>query len=347
MTTNTHSPHTRHIGRGPIILIAIALLAGICAAATPIGTGHAVGSSGSYGWPVKPFNRQHPIRGYFGDPRTVFTGRPSFRNLMEGTGTFTFHFGVDVAAADGTAVYPVRSGTATVRSGTTVGVSSDNGFATQYWHIVPAVRTGQNVVAYRTVLGHVARGAHHVHFTELDEGRPVNPLAPGHLAPYADRTPPKISSIWFRRGPAQREIAPEFLRGRIIPIVDAYDMPALPVRSPAYWRNLPVSPALLTWHMEQVATGRVVVSRQTAFDVRSSLPSNRPFWSVYARGSHQNMLQFTTRRYGWQPGVYLYRLTRGPFDTRRLGNGVYRLVVTATDTRGNRSSSSQVFTVLN
>ena len=23
----------------------------------------------SYGWPVKPFDRQHPVRAYFGDPR--------------------------------------------------------------------------------------------------------------------------------------------------------------------------------------------------------------------------------------------------------------------------------------
>ena len=23
-------------------------------------------------WPIKPFNKQHPIRGYFGDPRTVY-----------------------------------------------------------------------------------------------------------------------------------------------------------------------------------------------------------------------------------------------------------------------------------
>ena len=33
----------------------------------------------SYGWPVKPFNRQHPVRGSFGDPRSVFRGTPTLR----------------------------------------------------------------------------------------------------------------------------------------------------------------------------------------------------------------------------------------------------------------------------
>ena len=30
------------------------------------------GAASSYSWPFKPFNKQHPIRGYFGDPRTVY-----------------------------------------------------------------------------------------------------------------------------------------------------------------------------------------------------------------------------------------------------------------------------------
>ena len=47
------------------------------------------------------------------------------------------------------------------------------------------------------------------------------------------------------------------------------------------------------------------------------------------------------------PGVYLYKLTRTPFDTTRLPNGIYTLRVTATDIRGNTSSSRQVFIVHN
>jgi murein DD-endopeptidase MepM/ murein hydrolase activator NlpD len=348
MTTSRRTSHTRRSRRGPIVFVLLSLAACIwLGSASPSGQARAARASSSYGWPVKPFFRQHPIRGYFGDPRTVFTGRPTFRNLMSGPGAFTFHFGVDICAPDGTDVYAVRSGTATIVNHEAVGISSDNGSAMQYWHVVPAVRTGQNVVAYQTVIGHVAKAAHHVHLTELDNGRPLNPLAPGHLAPYADRTTPEVSSIGFRRTPAGREIAPEFLQGRVHLVADAYDLPAMRVESPARWRGLPVAPALVRWRVERVKTGKIVVSERTAFDVRSTLPPNEAFWSYYARGSHQNMLQFTTRRYWQQPGKYLFRLNQSAFDTRRLRNGLYRIVVSVSDTRGNGSSSSQLLTIYN
>jgi hypothetical protein len=32
----------------------------------------AASGASAYPWPVKPFDKQHPIRGFFGDPRTVF-----------------------------------------------------------------------------------------------------------------------------------------------------------------------------------------------------------------------------------------------------------------------------------
>src|SRR5262249_17912245 len=252
-----------------------------------------------------------------------------------------------ICAADGTPVYAVRSGTAAVLGGTTIQVSSGNGFAAQYWHVVPSVRDGQQVVADQTVIGHVLKSAHHVHFTELENGKPVNPLAPGHLGPYVDHTRPEVSSITFRTTRAGRELPPEFLRGRVHLIADAYDAPALPVRAPARWNGLPVSPALLTWHIERAKDGVTVIRERTAFDVRTSLPPAEDFWRIYARGSHQNMLQFVTHRFWRQPGVYLYRLTRAAFDTRQLHNGIYTLVVTATDSRGNHSSARQTFTVFN
>jgi len=351
MLTTSHIPHTRRSRRGPNAFILLALVAGICfASGSPANQARAGRATSSYGWPVKPFYRQHAIRGYFGDPRTVFSGRPSFRNLMSGAGAFSYHFGVDICAPDGTAVYAVRSGTAAVVSTATemyVHVSSDDGFAAQYWHVVPAVHTGQNVVAYQTVIGHVTKAAHHVHFSELEDGQYVNPLAPGHLAHYTDHTTPEVSLISFRSTRAGREIAPEFVHGRIHIVAGAYDMPAMQVQSPARWRGLPVAPALVRWRMERVKTGMIVVSGRTAFDVRSTLPPNDDFWTHYARGSHQNMLQFVTRRFWEQPGRYLYRLSRSAFDTRRLRDGLYRVIVTVSDTRGNSSSASQLVTVFN
>jgi hypothetical protein len=46
-------------------------------------------------------------------------------------------------------------------------------------------------------------------------------------------------------------------------------------------------------------------------------------------------------------GMYVFKLTAEAFDTRQLRDDVYDLVVTAVDTRGNRSSLSQGFLVHN
>src|SRR5919106_1148871 len=64
----------------------------------------AVAPHGSgYGWPVQPFHVQHPVRGFFGDPRV---GEAADGHVE----SKTFHFGVDVSAPDGTAVYATTSG---------------------------------------------------------------------------------------------------------------------------------------------------------------------------------------------------------------------------------------------
>ena len=347
-TTSTQGARRRAIG----ILAAAALLAAaslaVIAAAPGAPSATAAGppsADAAYGWPVKPFNRPHPVRANFGDPRTTFHGPATQAGIMTSRGSFSFHFGIDIAAPDGTAVYPVRSGTASLLGGRNVQVDSGGGFKTQYWHIVPAIRAGQHVTAFETVLGYVLKGYEHVHFTELQHGRPVNPLAPGHLGPYTEATAPTLTSISFRVGGSAREALVEAVAGSVVPVVRVQDIPARPV--PGIWANLPVAPALLTWHVERVQTGRVVIPRTIAFDVRLRIPENGAFWSYYARGSRQNMSTFGTQRAWRTPGTYLYRLTRTPLDTRKLRNGIHRLVVTATDIRGNTSSIEQVFIVRN
>ena len=64
-------------------------------------------SPSTYGWPVKPFHAQHPVRGFFGDPRIGMT--PSGM-------THTFHFGIDISCPDGTPVYATMSGTVYLES---------------------------------------------------------------------------------------------------------------------------------------------------------------------------------------------------------------------------------------
>jgi hypothetical protein len=347
-TTSTQGRRRRALG----ILAAAALLAAaslaVIAAAPGAPAATAAGAratDSAYGWPVKPFDQPHPVRANFGDPRTTFHGPPTQAGIMTSRGSFSFHFGVDIAVPDGTAVYPVRSGTATLLGGRNVQVDSGGGFKTQYWHIVPAIRPGQRVTAQETVLGYVMKGYEHVHFTELANGRPINPLAPGHLGPYTEATPPQLSTISFRVGNSAREALAESISGAVVPVVRAQDVTARPV--PGTWANLPVAPALLTWSIERVETGRVVIPRTVAFDVRTRIPENTAFWSYYARGSRQNMSTFGTQRAWRTPGTYLYRLTRKPLDTRRLRNGIYRLVVNASDIRGNSSSLEQVFIVRN
>src|SRR5512132_506344 len=108
---------TAHISRRcrPIIasaVIASALLASI-AARTPAASGtpsvgaqftetravaHHRSVRPGYGWPVKPFNRQHPVRAYLNDPRNGDGDAKSF------------HFGIDITAPTGTPVYAIAAG---------------------------------------------------------------------------------------------------------------------------------------------------------------------------------------------------------------------------------------------
>ena len=341
-TIRPHSSHSGSFRRAQLPLLAVALTA---AAAVFVALPRPASAQASgYGWPVKPFNMAHPVRANFGDPRTSFNGPPTLATLNEGTGIFQFHFGVDIAVPDYTPVYPVCSGVTRLLSGRTVAVNCGGGRVTEYWHIVPSVSAGQKVVAYETVLGRVMKGYEHVHFTERQHGVAVNPLAPGHLTPYQDTTTPTVESIEFRTNDTGPELLPEFVHGRVVVIAQVSDMPSIPV--PGIWADLPVAPALLTWHVERASNGKVVVPRRTAFDVRQTLPKC-PFWSLYARGSRQNASNFGGHKAWREPGIYLFKLDPSGFDTTRLPNGIYRLVVTAADIRGNTSSSQQTFVIRN
>jgi hypothetical protein len=205
-------------------------------------------SGRSYGWPVAPFNRQHPIRGGFGDPRTVFLSPPTRAGLYHGAGSFLFHQGVDISAPDGTAVYPVADGTVSSLDPERVFVDSGGGDRFEYWHIVAAVKVGDHVSINRTVLGHIIRGTRHVHLTEVDAGRVTDPLLPGHLTPYRDTTTPEVTSIQFRIRDDAPALMPNFLRGSVELVAEAYDTPTVPVTGP--WNGMPMTPALVTWRVE-------------------------------------------------------------------------------------------------
>ena len=274
----------------------------------------------AYGWPVRPFDKPHPVRGNFGDPR--ITPR-----------SYQFHFGVDISARDGTRVYATMSGTVYVRSGHTdmVGVSSPDGtLAFEYWHVVPAVGPGQTVTAYKTVIGRIVEGQGHVHLSELRGGAYINPLRRGALRPYRDRTRPTIGAVTFlRRG---QPVAADRVRGRVDIVANAFDTPAL--ASPRPWLRKPVAPALVRWRL--LRGGRAVTPWRTAVDFRRFLPPKSSFWNVYAAGTRPN-----GRR---RSGRYRFYLARS-WNSTRVGSGAYRLQVAASDIRGNRGGAAVPFVV--
>ncbi len=320
------------IGSSLAAIVAAVVAGGFAA---PAAAGRQVGAppppSPAYGWPVRPFDRPHPVRGNFGDPRTIYWGLTS--DLDQG-GFFQFHNGVDISAAAGTAVYPVVSGRVRRVFYDWVGVASA-GRRFQYWHIRPSVRVGQLVAADRTVLGHVVPGAGHVHLTEIDGTTPVNPLQSGHLTPYWDRTPPVIRAIDVR-GSTSVELG-----GRIWFVADAYDLPSL--TPPAPWGDQPVTPAEVSWTLRGPGSRTVIPSRVAA-DFRVHLPPRRDFWHLYATRTRQNQPTIAFTHFH-ETGRYLFDLTPGGLSTASLPSGRYRLTVTVTDIRSNRSERTRLFTI--
>ena len=137
-----------------------------------------------YPWPLKPFGRAHPVRGTFNDPRIAARSR-------------SFHFGIDIAAPNGTPVYAVRRGVVHLQGGRSLAVvDGDVGFG--YWHVVPAVDHLQRV-SQQQLLGHVEAPWLHVHFTERRGDSYRDPLRPGALSPWADRTKPRVTRIVLSR----------------------------------------------------------------------------------------------------------------------------------------------------
>jgi hypothetical protein len=296
-----------------------------------------------YPWPLKPFHAQHPIRGGFGDPRTVFA-ESLFGNGIEGTGAFQFHNGIDIVAADGTAVYPVESGTVHMIDASALSVTSADGRTFQYFHVVPTVTNGQHVKALRTVLGHVLHGEGHVHLSEIRGFRIWNPLAKGGIAPYRDDTDPTVRTIYIRRWGTLQPLDPKAVCGKVSIVADAFDTQS--PRAPGAFAGFPIAPALLRWSVVRAGTTRSLEAATGAIDFRTTLPPRSDFWKIYARGTYQNSPRFGRRQYS-MAGLYLYQLTRQGLDTEGLANGTYRVTVRASDVEGNSTTYARDFTVAN
>jgi hypothetical protein len=342
----TTSRNTRAAGALVALALPFVLLASIGLALDSTAQASSAGGTGCtglYGWPVKPFDRAHPIRGTFGDPRTVFSGTRSERTLLEGNGGFSFHQGLDISAPDGSPVYAVSSGTVVRARGGRVTVECGNGRSFQYWHIEPVARVGQRAVPGKTLLGFIQPKREHVHLTHLERGRAVNPLAPGRVTPYRDATSPEVLDVAIIHGEVGRDLAPRVVAGRVTLVAEAIDTPALPV--PGRWHGFPVTPALLSWRIE-TSDGQIVRQHITR-DVRRVVPKNDLFWRTFARGAHQNWPVFAGRKQQFVTARYLFKLSARPFDTTTLRDGDYVLVVSAADTAGNRNVRRLSFSIDN
>ena len=296
----------------------------------------------AYSWPLRPFHHAHPIRSNFGDPRTIFAN-PFEPDGVFGDGGFAFHNGIDISSAPGQPVYPVASGVAHVRNMAAVTVRSSRGRVFKYMHITPDVYEGQPVAAYKTVLGHVDGVAQHVHFSEIDRSTVVNPLGTRHLVPYDDSTKPRVASVVVLQ-PNGRKLNAPGVTGSIQLAAEVFDAPALPV--PGSWYGYPVAPAYVYWSLVSSA-GRAIVMPTTVADFRYTVPPNRAFWRVYARGTFQNKPRFGSQQFRTLPGRFEFRLTQKPLDTHKLRDGTYVVRVVAEDTAGNRISRTETITVCN
>jgi hypothetical protein len=287
---------------------------------------------------LKPFHEQHPIRAFFGDPRTVF------RNSDDAdAGAFSFHNGVDVVAEDGTPVYPVITGTVIKVRPDEVVVTSEQGARTfQYWHLVPKVRLHQYVRAERSVLGTVQPGRGHVHLTEIDGSVVENPLQAGHLMPYRDDTAPSVRQLYIR-GAFGRMLNPADLSGSIDLSAVAVDAPPLPLPEP--WTAVPVTPARVSWQLTTL-DGHELLPELISADFTVTIPPPNQFWGVYSTGTYQNFPAVGAHYFYGTAGDYLFNLTRSPIDTRLLPAGRYRLTVIAADTCGNSATLSERIRIL-
>jgi hypothetical protein len=264
-----------------------------------------------YGWPLAPFDEQHPVRGFFDDPRVHIDDT--------GVETASFHFGVDIAAPGGTPVYAVAPGTV-FREADAVAVR-DGPHEFSYWHVSPAVPE-HAFVQQHELLGWVKPAWGHVHFAESIDGRYVNPLRPGALEPFVDRTRPTVAAIELLGAD------PAHVTGTVGVVVDAYDTP--PIAPPPPWQDAIVAPALVRWRLvgDDVAD---MTPWQVAVDFRRDLLPPEEFDAIYAPGTAQNKPD--------RPGRLLFWLDHA-LQTGRLEPGPYRLDVEAEDLAGNIARGS-------
>ncbi len=257
------------------------------------------------GWPLKPFHGQHALRAGFDEHR------PS-----------GFHVGIDIQAKDWSPVYAIQPGRAHILDSRWPDARVQVGNYI-YWHVHPAVREGQRVIPFVTVLGHVLRSMGHLHLSEVDaSGRYLNPLRPGGrvVAPYADDEPPVIG---------QPQIGSD---GTVT--VDAFDPQSFRIRTRYITPVLaPAGLAYRLWHADGTPDGPLHWALRATHLLDPALVSR-----VFTANAHEpGYFCFATRSV-CKP-VWQYRVAGGLAPTLELAHDRgERLTIYAWDWVGNRTA---------
>jgi hypothetical protein len=322
-----------------------------------------------HGWPVRPHDRPHPIRGSFLDPRP------------DPTLGAVYHDGVDIAVRDDRPeagaprgrthrVYAIEGGRVTAATAAGVRGLVDAGHF-RYEHVDALVRVG-DVVAPGQLIGWTTFDSWHVHLGEFvfvpGGGRiVVNALRPGgKVRPYVDDAPPDLREIryyapatpsWKRRPNTTVALLPQAgtrldkrrLAGKVDVRVQLSDPQSfIGFFADLPWLAAPHHPFRLAVTVTRVADGRVVLDREV---FRSERMLDIPAGQHYAPGTDQNLPAnacMRSHRTIRCDGVYWFRVFPRPYwDTTRLPNGRYRLRIRAWDVAGNVASAEPVVTIAN
>lgn len=268
-----------------------------------------------YPWPVEPKHQSQALTGTFCEFRD--TGSSDH-----------FHNGVDIPKADGSPVFPVKSGSVTSiqRSGSDAYVRVGR-YA--YVHISPNpnLSIGDQVIAEQTVLGTILSGQGHVHFTDGYYDSEINPIRnDGGLTPYNDFWKPMIRYVKFYMDQTEQEFPSQKVAGQVDIIVKVEERNGPPTSSSSRLNN-----GTFKLGYKILSADRDSVVYEPPYGGVPFRFTNKPS-NYYVHNVFFKALSSTSSH------VYIVsnQVTRNDYwDTTQLPSGTYTVMVFTEDTRQN------------